>query len=180
MRIIHSHLASFRHHALGLPRRTCCYDPHPLQPPLFWATLPNMGTSRWTPRRPLGTTRSREAPKGVTSGRDSATSPGQRLPITSVSPCEPECPQEDLTFRTWYKKGHFSLFPAQALRTEHLTVEASRKFGCQTSKKGKYLHSNPDDETFDGSREGAAGDARLAGDSNVLWLCWEPPTRGSW
>lgn len=44
----------------------------------------------------------------------------------------------------------------------------------QTSRDGKYFSPDPLEAPFDGSREGAAWAAKLAGDSNVPRPCREP------
>lgn len=91
----------------------------------------------------------------------------------SSSPSHPSLPESwDIPWKTQpsgsrHKEGDFSLLLAWALGTEHLSMRASRKFGWQTSKEGKYICPNTKEEALDGSREGTARDARLAGDSSV-------------
>lgn len=120
------------------PRRRCHPDPHPLQPWLFWATLPNMGTSHWTPRLPLRM--AGEAPKGVASGRGQpalATRPQAQGTSSPSHPSLPVCwdiPWETQLSRSRHKEGDFNLFLAW---TEHLTMRTSREFGWQTFKEGK-------------------------------------------
>lgn len=91
----------------------------------------------------------------------------------SSSPSHPSLPESwDISWETQpsgsrHKERDFSLLLAWALGTEHLSMRASRKFGWQTSKEGKYICPNTKEEALDGSREGTARDARLAGDSSV-------------
>lgn len=110
MCIIHSPLASPHHPA---PRKDTWLTPQ--RPPLFWATLPNMGTHC----RHLGSPgASRAAPNGAAPGGD-------------VQP---------------------------------------RPWGCSGERERSC--SNPLEETFDGSRGGAARAAKPTGDCHVLWSRW--------
>lgn len=142
-----------------------------------------MGTSRWTPG--LSLRMAGEAPKGVASGREYSALVTWPQAQGSSSPSHPSLPESwDIPWKTQpsgsrHKEGDFSLLLAWALGTEHLSMRASRKFGWQTSKEGKYICPNTKEEALDGSREGTARDARLAGDSSVLGpsghpCSWQP------
>lgn len=132
-----------------------------LQPRLFWATLPNMGTSHWTPG--LALSMAGEAPKGEASGRGCSALVARPQAQDSSSPSHPslpvswDIPRETQPSRSRREEGDFGLFLAWALGTEHLTMRASRKCAWQTSKGGKIHLLQPRDRDTRWEQRGQAG-----------------------
>lgn len=105
--------------------------PHPLQPRLFWATIPNMGTSRWTPGLPLRM--AGEAPKGVASGRGYSALVTRLQAQGSSSPSHPSFPEswdipwETQPSRSRHKEGDFSFFLCLGIRNQAFNNDSNQE-----------------------------------------------------